>query len=92
MPLGAAGAVRFCGGWATVPVAALVALVAPSTFVAVTLTRMVSPTSAVASVYVDPVAPAMSWKPLIGSPRCQSYVNVAPLGVHVPLPAFSVAF
>src|ERR1700760_527524 len=59
VPDGAAGATRLTGGWATVAVALLAAPGDPSGLAAVTTTRTVLPTSAAASVYVEPVAPGI---------------------------------
>ena len=73
---GAAGIVAV--GW-------LAAVAVPSGLVPVTSTRTAAPTSAAASVYVPPVAPAMSTPS-----RCHWYVYALPFPLQVPCPAISV--
>jgi hypothetical protein len=58
------------GAAATVAVGALARLLVPSGLVAVTYTRRVAPTSAVASAYDGPVAPAMSTQVVPLLERC----------------------
>jgi hypothetical protein len=66
-----------------------VAELAPLGFVAVTTTRMVLPTSVLATVYVDAVAPEIAAQLLpCASQLCQAYVNVGVVSlVHVPVDA-----
>jgi hypothetical protein len=62
-----------------------VAVASPELSEAVTANRIVAPRTAVVSVYLVPVAPAIGVQlaPL-GSQRSQAYLYVMPVPVHVP--------
>jgi hypothetical protein len=76
---------------ATTAVCADVAAVEPFRFEAVTITRMVLPTSAVESVFAEAVAPLLALQlPPAESQRSHWYANFKDFPCHVPVLAFRV--
>lgn len=77
------------GGGATTPVADEVDVVEPLWFVAVTAIRSTWPTSAVATVYVDPPAPAIGPQP-VPSVEHRSHWSVYAIPLPLQLPVLPV--